>query len=260
MTDHRPDDPYADIAELYDLEHDGFADDVPFYLQSVTAVGDPVLELGCGTGRLLRPLAQAGFRATGVDRSAAMLARAEASLRPAAAKRRVTLHLGEMTGAADAPGGPFGVAILGLNGLLHLPDPDEQIAALTAIRTAMDPRGQVIIDVLNPTPAYLGGLEHGVGHEGSWETGDGCVVDKFTARTVDASAQIIRTRLWYDITGPDGQVRRVRTSFDLRFIYRHELELMLQIAGYASWQVYGDYELGPHTDSADRLIIAAELS
>jgi len=40
--------------------------------------GGPVLEIGCGSGRLLAPLARAGYEVTGVDQSPEMLARAEA--------------------------------------------------------------------------------------------------------------------------------------------------------------------------------------
>jgi len=51
------DDPYAELPDLYDLEHAGFTDDVDLYLRLAEVVGDPILELGCGTGRVLGPLA-----------------------------------------------------------------------------------------------------------------------------------------------------------------------------------------------------------
>ena len=73
-------DPYAEIPELYDLEHADFADGVAFYQQFAEVIGDPILELGCGTGRLLQPLAAAGHRVTGIDQSAPMLARAHEHL------------------------------------------------------------------------------------------------------------------------------------------------------------------------------------
>src|SRR5215210_3111876 len=59
-------DPYAELPDLYDLEHAGFS--------------DHILELGCGTGRVLAPLAAAGHRVIGIDRSRAMLDRARATL------------------------------------------------------------------------------------------------------------------------------------------------------------------------------------
>lgn len=57
---------------FYDLEMEGFREDLPFYLQHVQLSGS-VLELGCGTGRLCRLLAAAGAQVTGIDRSLPML-------------------------------------------------------------------------------------------------------------------------------------------------------------------------------------------
>ena len=39
-------------------------------------------------------------------------------------------------------------------------------------------------------------------------------------------------------------MRRVTSSFDLRYLHRSELELMLELAGFAEWRVYGRYDLG----------------
>src|ERR1700716_406040 len=50
--------------------------DVPFWRRVAADATGPVLELGCGTGRVTRPLARAGIDIVGVDRSGAMLARA----------------------------------------------------------------------------------------------------------------------------------------------------------------------------------------
>src|SRR5882672_9555999 len=50
--------------------------DVPFWRRVAGAARGPVLELGCGTGRVTRPLARAGIEIVGIDRSAPMLARA----------------------------------------------------------------------------------------------------------------------------------------------------------------------------------------
>jgi SAM-dependent methyltransferase len=255
-----PLDPYAAIAELYDLEHDAFEDDVPFYLQSITAVGDPVLELGCGSGRLLRPIADAGFRVTGLDQSGPMLDRARASLRGARQKRRVTLVEGAMEQAESAPGGPFGVVLFSLNGFMHLPSPEQQRAALASARRALDPRGQLIIDVYNPTTSSLQSYAQGIINEGSWRTAAGVDVEKYSSRVVSFADQVIHTRIWYDLIEPDGGVRRVRTAFDLRYVHRHELELMLELAGFTAWQIYGSYELDPYGDDSERLIVAAEVT
>ena len=75
------DDPYHDIVDLYDLEHTDFEDDIDLLLNFAQVVGDPILELGCGSGRVLIPLAEAGFNVTGLDNSRAMLAKAQGKRR-----------------------------------------------------------------------------------------------------------------------------------------------------------------------------------
>jgi SAM-dependent methyltransferase len=253
-------DAYAEIAELYDLEHESYAEDLDFYLNFVQAVGDPVLELGCGTGRLVTGIAETGFRVTGTDRSEAMLARARERIGRSAARELVEVRRGEMSGADRAPGGPFGIAIIALNGLLHVADGNSQRTVLASVRRALDPRGMLLIDVLNPTPETLRGMDHSLAHEGVWSMADGARVDKFAARRVSPATQTISTELWYDLTTMSGSVRRIATSMAMRYLHRAELELMLELAGFAEWQVYGSYDLDPYDDQSERLIVAAEAT
>ncbi len=259
MSDHH-DDPYAAIPELYDLEHAEFSDDLPLYLNIAEAVGDPVLELGCGTGRVLLPLAEAGFRVTGLDRSAPMLQRARAMATAAGVAGSVSLHEADMADADRVPGGPFGLVLVPLNGLLHLTEPGAQRAALTAMRRALDPRGQLVLDLFNPAPEALRAFDRTVVHEGMWTLPDGTRADKFGSRRLHASRQRIETDLWYDLLDANDGLRRVRTSYAMRYVHRAELELMLELAGFAEWEIYGSYDLDPFDDASDRLLVLAEAT
>ncbi len=253
-------DPYAGIPDLYDLEHGLYDEDLSLYLNLAEVVGDPILELGCGTGRILVPLAEAGWRITGLDRSPAMLAACHAAVAAAGVQSGVHLVELDLTAAATAPGGPFGVVIIGLNGLMHLPSLDAQRACLEAARQALDPRGQLVIDLLNPTPDTLRSFDHGVVHEGRWTTPDGAVVDKFGSRRVSPAAQSIETQLWYDTVAPDGSVRRTTSEFTLRYIHQPELALMLELSGFVEVRFYGSYDLDPFDDASERLIVTADVS
>ena len=77
--------PYSVLARVYDLQHNTYTPDIPMYLEFArrfcSAQHAPVLELGAGTGRVLLPLAQAGFAITGVDNTAEMLAIAHQQVR-----------------------------------------------------------------------------------------------------------------------------------------------------------------------------------
>jgi SAM-dependent methyltransferase len=253
-------DAYAEIAELYDLEHESYTDDLDFYLNFVEAVGDPVLELGCGTGRLVAGIAEAGYRITGTDRSDVMLARARERVERRGLSNFVELRRGDITDADQTPSGPFGVIIMALNGLMHLVDVRSQRAALASTRRALDPRGMLLIDLLNPTPETLRSMDHSLVHEGVWSMANGTRVDKFAARRVSPATQTIATELWYDLLSPAGAARRIATSLAMRYLHRAELELMLELAGFAEWQIYGSYDLDPFDDQSERLIAAAEVT
>lgn len=259
FTDRPSDsDPYAAIADLYDLEHDEFDEDVELYLGLLDTVGGPFLEMGAGSGRLIAPIAEAGYAVTGLDASRPMLDRARARLREAGLLDRVTLFEGAMEDAASAPGGPFGMVAFSLNALMHLDTPEAQRSALTAARVAMKPDGITVIDTMNPTHeqlAHLIGRNH---LEGSWEMEDGTTVDKWSHRDLLSVDQTIDTLLSYDRTAPDGTLRRTRSSFVLRYVAPNELELMLELAGFARWHLYGGYDLSPLNDNADRIIAIAE--
>ena len=256
------DDPYAELPELYDLEHAEFTDDIDLYLRLAEVVGDPILELGCGTGRVLAPLAAAGNRITGIDRSRPMLDRASSVLQldAGAGSQRVTLAEGSMTEAERAPGDPFGLVIFSLNGLMHVSTMAGQRAALASARRALDPRGMLVIDALNPTPEMLATLDGRVQHEGAWRKSDGTIVDRFSARTHDSAEQRIDTALWYDLIDSTGQVRRVRSGFPMRYLVASELVLLLELTGFVEWKLYGSYDLDPYDEGSDRLIVTAEVT
>ena len=136
--------PYDEIAAYYDLEHQSFTDDVDLYLQFIEAAGDPVLELGCGTGRIVREIAAAGFDVTGVDSSAPMLAFARKSRANVSPKSAIDLVEGDFGRNDLVKAGSFGIAIIALDSLLHAESQQEQLRVLRAAWAALDPRGQLI--------------------------------------------------------------------------------------------------------------------
>src|SRR5688572_28773581 len=89
---------WDDYAPFYDWENARTLGrrDVPFWRNLALHAGGPVLELGCGTGRISIPLARAGVSLIGIDRSAAMLAYARGRLRRAKRPSTVTLVQGDI--------------------------------------------------------------------------------------------------------------------------------------------------------------------
>jgi SAM-dependent methyltransferase len=217
-------------------------------------VGDPVLELGCGTGRVLEYLAPLDMDLTGVDSSPVMLNRARNRLQSAPKVRLVESDMSR----TNLPDAQFGIVIIALNGLLHATTIDRQRAVLSECYRTLDPRGLLFVDIPNPHAGPFEFEDNQVVREGSWKLSDGRTVTKFGARTLQRVEQLVTTNLWYDTTTADGSLSRFETSFDLRYLYPGELVLMLESAGFREWQTYGTYELDSFTDSSPRFIVTAE--
>src|SRR3954470_6972754 len=84
--------PFDRLARYYDWEHDNYDADIPLYLDFARRTGGPILELACGTGRLMVPLLESGERGVGGDRSGPMLDRARQAIGRAGLAGRATLH------------------------------------------------------------------------------------------------------------------------------------------------------------------------
>ena len=141
-------DPYGAYARFYDLDLEGMEDDLPFLEGMAARCGSPLLELACGTGRALLPLARRGFQLTGVDVSPAMLAIARGRLQEAGLDGRVRLVQQDMRDL-DL-GGRFNLAFALVNSFSHMLTLDDQLAALAAVRRHLEPGGILILDLFNP--------------------------------------------------------------------------------------------------------------
>ena len=119
------------FARFYDDDYRAYDDDLGLILEMAEDAGGPVVELGCGTGRVLLPLADAGVATTGVDISPALLDVARAKVDAAGLASRVTLVEADLR-HPGLPESAFALAICTSNTLMHLTDPSDQAAALHA--------------------------------------------------------------------------------------------------------------------------------
>ncbi|MSQ33478.1 MAG: class I SAM-dependent methyltransferase [Dehalococcoidia bacterium] len=248
-----PDDTAAldTIARFYDLDVAHLEHDRAFYLEMARRCGSPILELGVGTGRLAIPLAQAGFRVTGVDLSAGMLA----ALR----------HKGPPPGLelVEAPfhrlrlRKRYRLAFCAFNGFMHLAAPDEQLAALQAVHHLLRAGGVLILDLPAPSPEYQAAVGELLLDWVRTDPATGHRVAKLVAAEGDASTQQERVTYFFDeIDAEGGVVRRIAT-FTLHHYGRYEMEHLLARAGFALERIYGSHDLEPfHADSARMILVA----
>lgn len=241
---------YAAIAELYAADFADIHDDIDFYLAMARHTKGPIVEYMCGTGRVLVPLARAGYAVTGIDTSPEMLAVAHRAI----GETTATIVQGDIRSWQDDT--RYGLAIIALNSFMHMTTTADQLAALANIYDALLPSGRVVIDLFNPDvrsiPAYRGDVIL----ERQFQLPDGRHVQKFVSQWADVIAQRINVVFMYDIND-NSQIRRVNASFTMRWIWRYEAEHLLARAGFVLEHVYGDYELGPLTNESEQMILVA---
>jgi len=127
-----------------------------------------VLDLGCGGGRLLVPLAAAGHDIAGIDRAPEAVARCRLRLEESAA--RAALQTLDFLTRPICLGGPFDAVLCLGNTLMTVADIDDAVELLTAVRRSLCDGGQFVIDDL--PGEFWPELAEGNWQSGVSETGD----------------------------------------------------------------------------------------
>ncbi len=244
------------FAPFYDPEYDTYTADLPLYLNYARLLGDPILEIGCGTGRVLVPLAQEGFRVVGVDIAPAMLARARARVQAAGVADRVRLIQADARALGLHFAFPF--AFMAANTFLHHTTFDEQVHVLRVLRDHLRPGGRVVLDVFNPDLRMLLEADGRVELVNAWEEAEtGATVLKFQRTVASPTDQRLDILYIYDRCYPDGRVERTVAPLRLRYLWPQEARLLVAQAGLVLEALYGSYDLDPVDDDSERLIIVA---
>lgn len=252
------DDPYALIAAYYDAMHASLQDDVGLVL-SLAADGGPILELGCGTGRLLLPVARAGYGIVGVDRSLSMLryARERLQQEPPEVRERANLLCADM-GQFALGQEPFRLAMIPYNTLMHV-DAAQLPVAFANIGRHLARDGQLFIDVVNPLAVEQTPNDHFLTLEKTFEDPRrGELVVVMASNELDAARQQLRITWIFDATPRQGgPITRRVARVDYTYYFAHQLALALEEAGMEVAGLFGNYRLDPFEEDAERLLVLA---
>ena len=255
-------DAFPDLPATYDsvpLYND--RRDVRFYVEEARDAGGSVLEVGCGTGRILLPIARSGHPIDGLDSSPQMLdrCRTKVAAEPDAVRDRVRLHQGDARGF-DL-GRRFNLVIAPFRVVQHLTTIEDQLAFLDSVARHLAPGGRIAFDVFNPDFDVLTSAD-GVEREDTPETKlpDG--------RSFRRAGRVARVRwidqvseielAYYISSGAGDRVERHVMSFDMRWYLRAELVHLLVRAGFRVRAFYGDFDRSPLTDESLEQIVCAE--
>ena len=246
--------PEDEFPYLYHAHHSRHMEDLPFWLGLAELQGGRLLELGCGSGRILIPLAEAGYRVTGIEIDPGMLQVLRANL-PEDLLPRVKLVEADFTDFQL--GEEYGLVILPCNTYSTL-DAARRLALLACVARCL-PAGGVFVAGL-PNPALLRQMP---------SYGDPEVEEVFPhpldGRPVLVSSSWRRTAqgvtiAWdYQSESPDGQSRVIHREVRHQMVNAQTYLSELHGAGYTAVELFGDFDGSAYRRQSEHLILAAKF-
>ncbi|MDH5534824.1 MAG: class I SAM-dependent methyltransferase [Betaproteobacteria bacterium] len=246
---------YRPSAHLYDLDPRAITrDDVGFYLAKAKALDGPVLELGCGTGRVSIPLADNGSEVWALDLSNEMLAQLRGKLKQLSASTNQRVHVVHGNMAGFDLGRELDLIIVPYRAFQALAERAEQESCLQCIMKHLSERGQFIMHVFKPRAVL----------DESWvqpETFDWEVTDPRTGKTVsryerrrqiDVERQLLYVDLIYRI---EDATRDIVEPLAISYFYEEQMLSMLQRHGFEIIDKFGYFDGRPMAAGPELIFI-----
>jgi SAM-dependent methyltransferase len=230
--------------ELYDAIYAFYRDDIEYYVEAARQAGGAVLEIGCGTGRVMLPTLAKGVDMDGLDLDPAML---EVLRAKAATKgwkpRLVQADMRDFTMPRR-----YALITIPFRAFMHVVTTDEQVHALRCMRDHLDPGGVLRFNVFHPIFAALVDPDHSAHREIKAVHPESGLplrvrVSDLKVDRVNQTMHVTREVLEYDLGG--GAARTWRHAFVLRWTYKSEMGLLLRAAGFQRFTVYGGFAEEP---------------
>ena len=251
---------YDAWADVYDSVYSYVRDDIPFYVEMARASGGRVLELGCGTGRVSIPIAEAGADVTGLDFSQAMLEVARRKLRRRAPVDGTLslLHADMRDFNLDDR---FALVIIPFRGFLSLLTVEDQVRTLRAIKGHLAPGGRLAFNVFVPDLDMLvqeGDTPHHLRDVTDPDTGRRMVL--WHQSSYDNHNQIIDVRIIAEELDERGtMLKRFYRDFRIRYAHRWEIYHLLETCGFRVEDLYGDFDRSPFDESSTEMVWVAAV-
>jgi SAM-dependent methyltransferase len=234
------------------------------FYESLVIPDRPVLELGCGTGRVAIALASKGIRVVGIDISREMISRAKKKM----GNLPVQFRRGDIRQYAlrrEFPEG-FGLIMAPWSVLLEIAERDQRIEVYSCALRHLAPGGALAFDVSFHGEGYLSNwgsshFPHGyVMHEGLVSKSDGTQLHAYACRKYGTNGSMALT-FFLDEISRTGVVRRRVSTVKQKYVSPNDTEAELREAGFKQITMYGSFSrarlYGPEVEGRGRQIIVA---
>ncbi len=249
-------------AGFYDSFSTGLDGDEAFYVEEAVKAGSPVLEIGCGTGRIMVPIAEAGVTVVGLDQAPAMLeiARQKVAGLPEETRQRVQIVQGDMRTFSMEQ--RFPLAIMPYRAFLHMMTTEDQRRSLTRIREHLTDQGRLVFNVFDPSieliAAHMDRPRGTLSHIGSFrhpQTGRQVMISD--TRSYDPAEQTLEEYRFFEELDDEGRVvSKTVTPVLLRYVYRYEMKHLFELCGFEVEALYGDFQRGTFQHGNEQVWVA----
>jgi SAM-dependent methyltransferase len=235
-------------------------EELDFYEARIRESGGPALDLACGVGRHAIPLVKRGLEVTGADASAdaIQLARERARAAAVTAEFHVqtmqALNLPQRFGTVYIPNGSYQV----------LAERGPATEALQRFKRHLSPGGRLLIDfspLVQGLEAYARNLDPKapwLWRAGSSNEATGEITSRTWVEQVSLFEQRLVEKREYQLIVNGIAVRTERHSLNLRFYSKHEVELMLEAAGFDDVRWFANHgDRAPADDSFTSIVCGA---
>ena len=246
---------WDDYAPFYDWENARTVArrDIGFWQRIALAQDGPVLELGCGTGRVAVPVVKAGARLVGIDRSAPMLARARTRLVRSALADRAMLVRGDIRELPFRSRRGFGLVMAPYGILQSLTRERDLRATLSSVARVLRRGGLFAMDLVPDLPRWSE-YERRASIRG--RRGARSTITLIESVRQDRRRQLtIFDQEYVERRGRDRTIHRFALTF--RTLSIPQMTRRLAAAGFSVDAVLGDYQGGPWDSRADVWVVLA---
>lgn len=244
-----------DDGTLYDLVLDKLDYAIDFYVKAARQAQGPVLDIGCGTGRILLPCLQAGADVDGLDLAAPMLERLQEKAHALGYKPKV--YQGDMA-RFELPR-RYALIMITFNAFVHNLTQEDQLRCLECCRKHLLPGGKLVFDGFFPGLGIIGAAENTRVLEMECpHPANGNALRLYDTRRFDRVKQLQFSINEIEEVQANGSIKVLqRSEFAVRWVYLEEMKLLLRLAGFQHWKIDGNFEGQALEKETDGMVVSA---
>ena len=240
------------LLDIYDIEYN-FMEDINF-LKTLISKDEEILELGCGTGRILVNLVKDGFSVDGLDISEEGIQIIKNKLKKLDTKTE--LFISDMSDFSIGKKYDFIFSVF--NSFMMLTDFRKQERCLEKIYKHLNENGKVLLSTANPCLKRMSENFAYVKHQKKLiNTKTKNDINKYEYNHYDLENQLIHRTFYYDEI-INGIVYRKENKFTVRYLFKYEFILMLEKAGFEILNIYGNWDKSEHISESPNIIVLAQ--